>query len=143
VAPAPRAGGLRVLGKYALFQVPGWLVVGSLAWSAHRWWGLDGWLAAAACGAWVLKDVALYPFVRHAYGVGSRPAESELLGARAVAREPVAPEGFVRLGRELWRARLARGAAPVAAGEAVRVEAVEGLTLRVRAESEAAPDTDP
>jgi membrane protein implicated in regulation of membrane protease activity len=143
VAPPPRTGGLRVLGKYTLLQVPGWLVAASVAWSAHHWWGLDGWLAAAAFGAFVLKDVVLYPFVRHAYEVGSRPATAELLGARAVAREPLAPEGFVQLGRELWRARLAPGAAPVAPGEAVRVEAVEGLTLRVRAESEAAPDTDP
>jgi membrane protein implicated in regulation of membrane protease activity len=126
-----RRAGLLALGKYALFQVPGWLIVGGLAWAAHRWLGLDAWLAAAALALWVLKDAVLYPFVRHAYTVEARPPADGMLGARAVAEEALAPEGLVRVGPELWRARLARGEAPVAAGESVRIVGVEGLTLRV------------
>jgi len=37
----------------------------------------------------------------------------------------------VRVGAELWRAELAHGQAPVEAGGAVRVVAVEALTLHV------------
>jgi membrane protein implicated in regulation of membrane protease activity len=122
---------LLVLGKYALFQVPGWLIAGGLAWAAHRWLGLDPWLAAAALLLWALKDAVLFPFVRHAYAVEARPPADGMLGARAVAEELLAPEGLVRVGPELWRARLTKGEAPVSAGESVRIVAVEGLTLRV------------
>jgi membrane protein implicated in regulation of membrane protease activity len=121
-----------VLGKYLLFQVPGWLAVGALAWAAHRWLGLDARLAILVCAGWVAKDLALFFWVRDAYPVRTRPAGLHLLGARAIAEEALEPEGLVRVGPELWRARLAAGEAHVPAGEAVVVEAVDGLTLRVR-----------
>jgi membrane protein implicated in regulation of membrane protease activity len=124
--------GLLVLGKYLLFQLPSWLVVGALAWAAERWLGLHPWLAAGALVALVVKDAVLFRYVRHAYAVTPRHPADGLLGARGVAEDPIAPEGFVRVGHELWRARLARGAAPIPAGAPVRVESLEGLTLRVR-----------
>ncbi len=127
----PRARRL-VLAKYVLLQLPGGALVSGLAWAAHRWLELDGWLAAGAVALWLAKDAALFPFVRHAYEVEARPAASGLLGAEGVAQDALAPEGFVRVGAELWRARLAPGEAPVAAGGRVRVVALEGLTLRVR-----------
>ena len=52
-----------------------------------------------------------------------------LLGAMGVARERLAPEGFVLLQGELWRA-VAQGP-PVEPGESVRVVSVNGLTLNV------------
>jgi membrane protein implicated in regulation of membrane protease activity len=128
---AGRRAGLLVLAKYVLFQVPGWLIVGGLAYAAHRWLGLHGALAAGALLAFMLKDAVLFPFVRDAYSVHSRPPADGMLGARAVAEGTLAPEGVVRVGPELWRARLAKGEAPVAAGESVHIVAVEGLTLRV------------
>jgi membrane protein implicated in regulation of membrane protease activity len=128
---AGRRTGLLVLGKYVLFQVPGWLIVGGLAWAAHHWLGLHGALAAGALLAFVLKDAVLFPFVREAYSVHSRPPADGMLGARAVVEESLAPEGVVSVGPELWRARLAKGEGAVGAGETVYVVAVEGLTLRV------------
>ena len=38
----------------------------------------------------------------------------------------------------IWHARLASDSGPVRAGDRVRIEAVEGLTLTVRAEAPAA-----
>jgi membrane protein implicated in regulation of membrane protease activity len=134
-----RRAGLLVAGKYLLLQLPGFAIVGGLAYAAHRWLGLRSELALAAVALWMLKDAVLFPFVRRAYEVEPRPAAAGLLGARGVAEEAIAPEGCVRLGPERWRARLAAGAAPIAAGGAVRVEAVEGLTLRVRGDGDAAP----
>jgi membrane protein implicated in regulation of membrane protease activity len=127
-----RSRALLVAGKYALFQVPGWATAAALAWAAHRFLALDAWLAIAAFALWVVKDAVLFAFVRDAYAVTTRPAGASLLGARAVAEEPLEPEGLVRVGPELWRARLAAGEAPVPAGAVVIVEAVNGLTLRVR-----------
>jgi membrane protein implicated in regulation of membrane protease activity len=124
--------GLLVLGKYVLLQLPGWLLVGTLAWAAHRWLGLDARLAFGALAAFVLKDAVLFRFVRDAYAVSPRPALESLRGAHGVAEGPIAPEGSVRVGPERWRARLAPGAPPIPAGARVRIEALEGLTLRVR-----------
>jgi membrane protein implicated in regulation of membrane protease activity len=127
-----RSRALRVLAKYALFQVPGWIAVSTLAWAAHRWLDLDGRLAILACAAWVAKDAVLYAFVRDAYAVDVRAPAEALVGARGVATEAIAPEGYVRIGHELWRARLAPGEAPIASGAPVVIESLEGLTLRVR-----------
>jgi membrane protein implicated in regulation of membrane protease activity len=132
-----RRAGLLVAAKYLLFQLPGFAIVAGLAYAAHRWLGLRGELALAAVALWALKDAVLFPFVRHAYEVETRPAAAGLLGAHGIAEDAIAPEGYVRVGPERWRARLAAGAAPVAPGGGVRVEAVEGLTLRVRGDGDA------
>jgi membrane-bound serine protease (ClpP class) len=70
-----------------------------------------------------------------AFGVralGRRPSlgAEGLVSAMGVARERLAPEGLVLVQGELWRA-VADGA-PVEPGEAVRVVAVNGLTLKVK-----------
>ena len=51
-----------------------------------------------------------------------------VVGAAAIAASSCRPDGQVRVGGELWRARCEAG---VDAGEPVRVVAVEGLTLLV------------
>lgn len=55
-----------------------------------------------------------------------------LIGARAEVIEACAPRGRVRVRGEIWNARCSPAAG---AGEAVRVAAVEGLTLVVESES--------
>jgi membrane-bound serine protease (ClpP class) len=51
-----------------------------------------------------------------------------LVGAEAVAQQPIAPRGQVLVHGELW---IAESSTPVAAGDHVRVRAVQGLTLLV------------
>jgi membrane-bound ClpP family serine protease len=66
----------------------------------------------------------------------------ELIGATGDVRVPLNPVGQVYVGGALWRARLPDDASPdetervLKRGARVRVEAVEGLTLRVRPQSE-------
>ena len=60
-----------------------------------------------------------------------------LLGKSALVTERIGPQapGMVRLGDELWRARLAHDAADEPArepGATVTVDSVEGVTLKVR-----------
>jgi membrane-bound serine protease (ClpP class) len=62
----------------------------------------------------------------------------ELVGAIAEARSTIDPDGQVWLEGALWGARLASGGAPARLGDRVRVEAVDGLTLVVAPESQAA-----
>ena len=55
--------------------------------------------------------------------------ESAMVGRLGVARSALAPEGQVMIDGELWRAVSQDGA--VAAGEPVKVAAIDGLTLKV------------
>jgi membrane-bound serine protease (ClpP class) len=51
-----------------------------------------------------------------------------LVGAEAIAQQAIAPQGQVLVHGELW---MAESPAPIAAGDHVRVRAVQGLTLLV------------
>jgi membrane-bound serine protease (ClpP class) len=72
----------------------------------------------------------------------------EMIGAEGVVREPVDPVGQVFVQGALWRASLADGAGdrsdggPLERGVRVRVESVEGLTLRVRPVSQTAKEDE-
>ncbi len=63
-----------------------------------------------------------------------RGGPEELIGALAEARSSIDPSGQVAIEGALWKARLANGSAPAQMGDRVTVEAVDGLTLVVRAE---------
>jgi len=67
-----------------------------------------------------------------------RTGTEEMIGASGEARSTIDPEGRVWLQGTVWGARLANPAAPVRLGDRVTVEAVDGLTLVVRAEPAAA-----
>lgn len=67
-----------------------------------------------------------------------RTGAEELVGAVAEARTSIDPEGRAWLGGTLWSARLADGATRAQPGDRVRVDAVDGLTLVVHPEPQAA-----
>ena len=137
----------RVALRYLLFQVPGWAAVVAAAAVGSRWLDLPLWVWIAGPLAWVVKDLFLFPLVWRAYS--SEPSrlvgEGALIGARGLARERLAPYGYVRVGSELWRAELEAGESPVPEGARVHVCAVRGLTLRVRGErgDQAMPERTP
>ncbi len=131
-----RLGGWATFGRYLLFQLPGWFVAAVVLGLCVRFWGLQQGLAWVLFGLWLVKDFVLYPLVRAAYQVRTARPGEDLVGALGVAREALDPEGYVRVGPELWRAALAERSAPVPEGAAVRVVDVEGLTLRVTGEGE-------
>ena len=54
-----------------------------------------------------------------------------MLGWLAVAQTPLAPEGQVLVRGELWHARLSGGDAYLRAGECVKVQSSDGMTLEV------------
>lgn len=129
----PRAvtGSLR---RYVLFQIPGAALLASALWFGVSQTWLSPMLAVLLWALWVVKDALLFPVLRHAYTPDHDDPGAALRGQTGVARDSLtgeAPEGWVKLGPELWRAVLDRGSAPVAAGEAVRVCDVRGLCLVV------------
>lgn len=123
---------MSVFWRYWLLQIPGWLVLAASLVAARHYLGLaTGW-AALLFGLWLLKDAALYPWLRKHYVPREESPGRALRGRSAVAQESIAPRGYVKLGGELWRAEVEDGEGPVDAGEQVVVEGVDGLTLRVR-----------
>ncbi|HEU4463242.1 MAG TPA: NfeD family protein [Solirubrobacterales bacterium] len=70
-----------------------------------------------------------------------RTGAEEMIGSMAEARTSIDPDGRAWLGGTLWSAQLADGASPVQQGDKVRVEAVDGLTLVVRPETQTAAHT--
>lgn len=121
-----------VFVRYWLLQLPGWLVVAVLTTAITMWLDLAVWVPFAALGAWVLKDLALYPLLKTAYDpTGRTSATRRMVGSAGTAEQDVAPVGFVRVRGELWRAEIDPDAAPVRRGERVRVIDADGMTLRV------------
>lgn len=138
-ALAPRAGTFRVLGRYLVFQLPGWLIVAAGLSAAVRWWRLGEVVAWLLFALFVTKDLLMFPFVRRAYEPSSGSASDALRGRIAVARDALAPAGYVRIGSELWAAEL-RDGGEVLPGAELRVVEVRGLTLIVdRVKEETSP----
>jgi membrane protein implicated in regulation of membrane protease activity len=129
----PRSGrGTRgVLGRYLLVQAPGWALLALLLAALHQWLGVPLWIGLAALALWLVKDLAFYPLVREAYRPNHECASRRMIGARGTATERLEPTGYVRVGAELWRARMAPGEGAVELGDTVVVREVEGLTLVV------------
>lgn len=121
---------MTVFWRYWLYQVPGWAILTAVLVAAHRYLSLSFSAAAAVFALWLVKDVLFYPVLARHYEPRSDAGQERLVGARGEARQRLNPRGYVALGPELWLAEAADG--PIAPGEEVVVESVEGLTLRVR-----------
>jgi membrane protein implicated in regulation of membrane protease activity len=123
----------RTFVRYLALEAPGWVLAAWILWLLTDREVLSPWLAALGWVLFVIKDFALYPWLRDAYAAGNPDASAALVGRTGEARERLAPSGYVRIGAELWRAELAPGSAAVESGGLVRVREVRGLTLVVEA----------
>ncbi len=130
----PTGGILAALGVAGLIA-GGLLALGSSSGDAD-------WAGPALLALGVVSAVSFYFITRKVIAAHRdqpvRTGTEELIGASAEARTTIDPEGRVWLAGTVWGARLAGGAAAAQLGDRVTVEAVEGLTLVVRPESESA-----
>jgi membrane protein implicated in regulation of membrane protease activity len=127
---AGRAG-TSTFARYLMLEAPGWVLAAIVLTFFARRGHLSSTTAAVLLAIFVIKDFVLYPLVRVAYEKGNPAATGALVGALGTAQKRLDPEGYVRVGAELWRAVVARERAPIEVGAAVRVLAVRGLTLHV------------
>jgi membrane protein implicated in regulation of membrane protease activity len=121
----------RVLVRYTLLQLPGLAVLVIIILFVLRWLELPVWLIWGSIFVWVAKDVILYPFVWRAY---DRPREEDvaaMIGTCCIAKERMAPSGYVLMRGELWKAEMTSGSPSVEKGERVRIREIRGLTLIV------------
>jgi membrane protein implicated in regulation of membrane protease activity len=130
VQDTPTAAQTRL--RYALYQVPGLLILLGVVLGLYRWAMLPGWAAVALVVAWMLKDAALYPWLRTAYEPDSRRVIERLIGLAGIAVEPLAPRGYVRVRGELWQAEPTEPHSTIDAGRAVTVHAIATDILLVR-----------
>ncbi|MCS6925457.1 MAG: NfeD family protein [Candidatus Binatia bacterium] len=121
--------------RYTLLQVPSWLLLALLLIGLHHWIALSPWVAIGLLALWVVKDFLLYPFVRSAYEPSAQSASKQLIGTQGIARERLAPHGYVQVRGELWRAIAEPPDRPILPGTPIRVRDADGLTLIVSADS--------
>jgi len=125
---------LALVGRYWLFQLPGMFVAGVALVLLVHWTQLTPTQAAVLFGLWVLKDLVMFPVTRIAYETrASSPGADGVRGAEGFAQGEIDASGsaYVRVGAELWRARVAPGAEPLPKGSRVRVLELRDLTLLV------------
>jgi membrane protein implicated in regulation of membrane protease activity len=128
---SPREDGVSTGVRYLLFQLPGAAIVAALLSVAIARGWLDFAMAVGAFGMWVLKDALLYPFLRNAYERDVESYPAKLVGRTGRAREDLAPDGYVSVAGELWRAKVRDGA--IHAGQSVVVCGTDDGRVVVRA----------
>jgi membrane protein implicated in regulation of membrane protease activity len=120
--------------KYLLIQLPGWVLAIVILAGLQHWLGFPFWIALGLFFLWVVKDLVMYPLLRTAYESGVKTGVEQLVGARGVVQEELAPRGYVRVRGELWRAEVKADKQPIPPGKAVRVLEAQGMTLIVEAD---------
>ena len=128
-----------VIIRYGLIQLPGLVLFILIFVIIQHWVIIPGWFFWAALFAWIIKDIFLYPFVWRAYDREAEGDTARFIGSRGVAKESLAPTGYIQVHGELWRAELSDGSPPIEPGEPVLVKGVRGLTLQVEAENKNQP----
>ena len=114
-----------------MLNIPGLVAVVLILIIIQYWVALPVWLFWSIIGFWIIKDALLFPFVWRSYD-WERPGRSRsMIGERGIARERLAPSGYVQVHGELWRAEKMGDGPPIEAGQPVQVIKMEGLTLFV------------
>ena len=122
---------MKTLARYLVFQVPSWAIVGGIALALDAWTSLPrAWIGVALL-VFVIKDFALFPFVRSAYEPTVHDPGGELVGAPGRVVVPLDPEGWIEVRHERWRARSEHAGSTIGVGERVHVRELRGLVLVV------------
>jgi membrane-bound serine protease (ClpP class) len=120
-------------GILALLGIAGLVVGGILALNSDS--SSADWAGGALIAFAILSAISfLYITRKVIHTTADLPplaGTEEMVGAEGEARSTIDPTGSVFMRGTLWSARLGDGMAPVAFGDRVRVEAVDGLTLVV------------
>jgi len=122
---------LRIVVKYFLLQLPGMAAFALILLLVRRWVEIPAYLAWASLGIWVGKDILLFPILWRFYDPSLYPDRFRMIGRKGFALTRLNPDGYVQVQGERWQAGIAKGRAPIGQGEAICVEAVNGLKLTV------------
>jgi len=118
--------------RYALIQLPGLAAAVGILMLVRHWIAFPDCYGWIAIGLWIAKDVALFPYLWHAYDWDNPKHVHPMIGRRGQARRKLEPEGLVQIGGELWNAETQDPSQSVGEGEWVRVVDMDGLLLVVK-----------
>jgi len=122
----------RAVIKYTLFQLPALVFLALILHVIRQWVEMPAWLIWGIIALWVVKDVVLFFFVWRAYDQNPLADANSMVGLHGVAKDRLAPSGYVEVHGELWQAEVMEGGPPVESGKGIRVRGIRGLTLIVQ-----------
>jgi membrane-bound serine protease (ClpP class) len=118
--------------RYLFFQIPGWAITAVVAVALVHWEVIPSWLALLAVFGLVIKDLVFYRFLRPAYETKVKSGSEALVGKKGIAQSDLAPEGYIKIHLELWRAVTESSGQVIASGTEVEVVRAEGMKVVVR-----------
>jgi membrane protein implicated in regulation of membrane protease activity len=89
------------------------------------------WAVASGLALLVIKDIVLYPYLRRAYESASPSGAERFIGEVGTVVRVLQPQGYIRIGGELWQARIDCSPEAVPEGSRVRVKGADGMVLIV------------
>lgn len=131
-----RRWSVRIVARYALFQVPAVAILVLILVLIRQWVDLPAWFFWGLVALWVAKDVILFPVTWRTYDRERPEDTNSMIGARGVAEDQLAPSGYIRVHGELWQGEVVAGGPPIDRGEGVRVRGIRRLTLLVEPDNE-------
>ena len=114
----------RVVIKYPLLQLPALVFLALILYLIRLWVQMPAWLIWGMVGLWVVKDVILFPFVWRSYDQDRLGDANSMVGLHGVAKDRLAPSGYVEVHGELWQAEVMEGASTVENGGSIRVRGI-------------------
>ena len=117
--------------RYILLNIPEFVAMLLILVVIQYWVTIPAWLLWSIIGFWIIKDVVLFPFIWRAYDWDRAGRSRSMIGARGIAKENLAPAGYIQIHGELWRAERLGEEPSIEAGQSVQVKKMEGLTLFV------------
>ncbi len=117
--------------RYILLNIPGLAAVILILIIIQYWVVLPVWLFWCVIGFWIIKDAVLFPFVWRAYDWERPGRNRSMIGECGIAKERLAPSGYVQIHGELWKAEKIGDGPPIEMGLSVKIVNMEGLTLFV------------
>ena len=130
---------VRIVIKYFLLQLPGQVAFILILLLARQWLETPAYLIWGLLGFWVGKDIVLFPFLWRFYDPNQYPDRFQMVGRKGFALTHLNPDGYVQVQGERWQAGIYEKHASIEKGEAICVEAINGLELTVRSCTEDYP----
>lgn len=121
-----------VIIRYILLQIPGIFLLIMVLILFRQWLDIPTWLIWSFLSLWIAKDAILFPFVWQAYDQNKDGISKAIIGMRGIAKDRLAPFGYIQVKNELWKAELMKGCSPIDRGKSVRIHEIRGLTLLVQ-----------
>jgi len=127
---------VRIGIKYFLLQLPGQIAFILILLLVRQCLETPAYLVWGLLGFWVGKDILLFPFLWRFYDPTQHPDRFRMIGRKGFALTRLDPDGYVQVHGERWQAGAYAADACIETGEAICVEAINGLKLKVRSCSE-------